>query len=336
MDAFYLQAGLIEVGAAEPAATGPDVDDDEVADDDGTLDVPDMGPEEERSIGWTWVETKELQQRFLRGHAKREDQLVTLLGRLVDEQRKAVLAAIRSGWQGLSIRWDGWSPAKMAKDAKSNATILPAFDVEVETTRMVDSLTPVLVEMFVDELRRTWDQLGVDGPEPGAGQRGIRTRNLLTDVTDEAIEEWLQALGFKNVSSFNETTLKRIRSAMTQAAAQGGGLDSMVAAAERVYRGTSAFRLRTIARTELTGAMNSAFVSAAATSGKPVVKAWVTAGDEKVREAHLIAMVEHSDGIPLDQPFIVDDEPLFYPGDPTGEPGNIINCRCSQKLIWTI
>ncbi|MBI4251000.1 MAG: hypothetical protein HY618_00940 [Candidatus Tectomicrobia bacterium] len=43
------------------------------------------------------------------------------------------------------------------------------------------------------------------------------------------------------------------------------------------------------------------------------------------RQAHIDA-----DGqtVPVDKPFIVDKEPLMFPADPAGSPGNVINCGC--------
>ena len=55
-------------------------------------------------------------------------------------------------------------------------------------------------------------------------------------------------------------------------------------------------------------------------------KEWLTARDEKVREAHWAA-----DGqiVRINEPFEVGGEALMWPGDLNGSPGNIINCRCT-------
>lgn len=55
------------------------------------------------------------------------------------------------------------------------------------------------------------------------------------------------------------------------------------------------------------------------------VKIWTSQRDDRVRPAHWDADGQEQ---PLAEPFIVDDEELFYPGDPNGSPGNVINCRC--------
>ena len=59
-------------------------------------------------------------------------------------------------------------------------------------------------------------------------------------------------------------------------------------------------------------------------------KAWLTSGNDNVRDAHLIAGSEYpaERGIPVDEPFIVDGEELMYPGDSAGSARNVINCHC--------
>lgn len=55
---------------------------------------------------------------------------------------------------------------------------------------------------------------------------------------------------------------------------------------------------------------------------------WQTLGDEKVRASHIAA-----DGQKRQAGFFtVQSEFLRFPGDPSGSPSNIINCRCSAVL----
>ncbi|MEQ7008323.1 phage portal protein [Actinopolymorpha sp. B17G11] len=56
-----------------------------------------------------------------------------------------------------------------------------------------------------------------------------------------------------------------------------------------------------------------------------IVRLWRTRGDENVRPAHqeLAGQIR-----PIGEPFIVDDFPLRYPGDPLGPPSLVRHCRC--------
>ena len=62
---------------------------------------------------------------------------------------------------------------------------------------------------------------------------------------------------------------------------------------------------------------------------EPVNKEWVTVGDERVRQAHVIADAQVK---PIDQPFSVKGQMLRWPGDSAlgATIDNLINCRCSS------
>lgn len=64
--------------------------------------------------------------------------------------------------------------------------------------------------------------------------------------------------------------------------------------------------------------------------------AWLNAGDARVRpRPQLVGPFDHHDIAPVTwpAPFQVSGEPLRYPGDVLGSPGNIINCRCTKIRI---
>jgi SPP1 gp7 family putative phage head morphogenesis protein len=60
-------------------------------------------------------------------------------------------------------------------------------------------------------------------------------------------------------------------------------------------------------------------------------KMWVGTLDSKTRPAH-----GDADGqtVDVDEPFMVDGEQLFFPGDPSGSAENTINCRCTQISVF--
>lgn len=62
-------------------------------------------------------------------------------------------------------------------------------------------------------------------------------------------------------------------------------------------------------------------------------KIWITVGDDRVRMVHAEANGQIVDS---GNKFIVGGEFLKYPGDPSGSPWNIINCRCSSLTMIKI
>lgn len=93
-------------------------------------------------------------------------------------------------------------------------------------------------------------------------------------------------------------------------------------------------RAVTIARTEVIGANNAGSHAAAAYNagvlGSPegaVQKEWLATPGPRTRESHAAASGERVLG--LATPFIVGTSELQYPGDPSGPPGEVVNCRCT-------
>lgn len=92
-------------------------------------------------------------------------------------------------------------------------------------------------------------------------------------------------------------------------------------------------RARTIANTEANRHYNSSLLAHALLvereDGGIYLKEWQTRTDGHERPAHFVA--DHQVRT-LSQPYIVDDQQLMFPGDPTGLPENVINCRCLQTV----
>ncbi len=112
-------------------------------------------------------------------------------------------------------------------------------------------------------------------------------------------------------------------------------LDKMVTAyTNRALR----MRAESIARTESMTALHTAqqhAITQAVDTGaldKTAVRfRWDTAGDDRVRDSH-----SEMDGqeVAMGEMFISGDgNALAYPGDPSGPPEDVINCRCTRSVI---
>lgn len=80
-----------------------------------------------------------------------------------------------------------------------------------------------------------------------------------------------------------------------------------------------------VGQTHATGTLNAALEAAAQATGRELELEWVAIHDTHTRLAHAEADGQRrSPGVPFD----VGGEPLRFPGDPLGDPENVINCRC--------
>lgn len=81
------------------------------------------------------------------------------------------------------------------------------------------------------------------------------------------------------------------------------------------------------ARTMTTGAENAGRIDSfnrASEMGIKQKKVWMATLDNRTRESHRELDGEERD---IDEPF---SNGLMYPGDPTGDPGEVYNCRCTM------
>jgi hypothetical protein len=146
-------------------------------------------------------------------------------------------------------------------------------------------------------------------------------------VKDRARGTYYREVAFGKLDAANRTALK---SALGQSLILGESIPEISARIRSVIHVSQA-RAETIARTECMRSLSQGMMLCgyeARSLGLSVKKKWVcTHDDGRTRESHL-----HMDGeiVDLDEPF---SNGLMYPHDPGGEPGEIINCRCTYEII---
>lgn len=142
--------------------------------------------------------------------------------------------------------------------------------------------------------------------------------------------EWARTRALNNASTIADTDLADVRSAIANGLDAGLGTEE-IARAIRSVTSSTPYRAATVARTETHAAATyGAIEEARQTSdeiGIVLVKQWLPTSDERTRPEH--AAMEAAEAIPLNQMFEVGGELLDRPGDPSGSPENVINCRCA-------
>lgn len=94
-------------------------------------------------------------------------------------------------------------------------------------------------------------------------------------------------------------------------------------------------RATVIARTETIGALNAGRTEAFRTvmelePDTEFEKMWLATDDTRTRETHRLADGQR---VPVDRSFIVGGFELAFPGDPSGPPQEVIQCRCVPLLV---
>lgn len=167
---------------------------------------------------------------------------------------------------------------------------------------------------------------------------GLQAMGISLSVRNPLVEGVLRDQLGGNIG-IRETSRRAIMNSLEESWKAGDSIPRAARALRAAAPEVAASRSRTIARTELLAAVNGGAHALASISNeaalangeKPLLKIWLTAEDEKVRDTHVDAGGTYGagGGIPIDDPFLVGDSELQYPGDPDGEAGEVINCRCA-------
>ncbi len=133
------------------------------------------------------------------------------------------------------------------------------------------------------------------------------------------------------IKDINDTTWNALKASLNEGLADGESYDQLASRVKAIYQTAGDSRAATIALTETNVAINSGRQLAMVQAGVER-KGWLTSHLENTRATH-IANEEFSDsnnGIAIDDTW---PNGCDYPGDPDGEPGETINCRCVGYAI---
>lgn len=148
------------------------------------------------------------------------------------------------------------------------------------------------------------------------------------DIPDPDIDlarEYL-ATAQNRMVRFSDTLWQVARDQLVEGFEQG---ESIAELRDRLMAsvGITAPRASAVARTEVVSASNAGSMSMVEQMGFTGKKSWLATEDARTRPDHVLA-----DGqtVAIEDSFLVGGAALFFPGDPSGPPEQIINCRCTQ------
>lgn len=156
-----------------------------------------------------------------------------------------------------------------------------------------------------------------------------RTVDRLLKDDPKMLPEW--KIDQKKDYIWNE---KRVRNAVNQGIIQGESVYDIGKRLTSELSASNASKMNLFARTAVTGAQNAGRIERlheAEEMGIKVRKKWLSAHDARVRDAHA-----DLDGVEVDvdEPFHNDLGDIMYPGDPSADPANVYNCRCTLIYVY--
>ena len=210
---------------------------------------------------------------------------------------------------------------------------LHAFFTPGADTAVKRSLAPAWSEMMKVGNEHALDVLGLTK----AYRKDDSPRGSAPVVVNSWFNRWIDQHGLAKAKGINDTTNKALHdklvASLTDSVQGGDSLGSIIknlmALCDGVYDDMDGPRAKMIARTETAGAMNFGSYATYKTEGVGK-KEWVATMDDRTRDDHADADTQV---VGIDEPFGIGDESLMYPGDPDGDPGEVINCRCTVSPI---
>jgi SPP1 gp7 family putative phage head morphogenesis protein len=198
------------------------------------------------------------------------------------------------------------------------------FDTTYWTAQLADELARQYQAAQDAAVRRVQDQVTRGNPD---ALEGLDDSGSLAATT-----QILRTRANQMAADVTQTTFDQIADQLAQGFAAGENINQMAERVRHVFHNAGAVRALTIARTESHGAMNQAAQTYAQNLPASVVsrKEWLAHHDERTRPTHRVADGQQQ---PVGQPYVVGQALMMFPGDPTGPPGEVINCRCGQAFL---
>ena len=163
------------------------------------------------------------------------------------------------------------------------------------------------------------------------------------DLNDEIIEEvWIAKMrefvktkiGSKITSTITTTYAdiqKITKKLVEQGIDEGWGMDKIARAIAKQQGEIDLWKALRIARTEVVAANNEGVKIGAELLPGATEKVWISTFDERSREDH---MAMDGVSVAVNESFVLPSgNKLEYPGDPSGDPGDTINCRCGYEIV---
>lgn len=162
-------------------------------------------------------------------------------------------------------------------------------------------------------------------------QVGESSIEVSFDLLNEKALKFLEEKKIKFAIKVADTTHKAIIRELSEGFKLGEGIPELSNRIKNMPE-FSMKRATVVARTEVISSSNAGTLEGYKESGVVIGKEWDSHEDERTRKHHLEA---NGQRVKLDDPFIIDDDLLDYPGDNShdAKASNVIQCRCTLKPI---
>ncbi len=222
----------------------------------------------------------------------------------------------RVGWWGLAFQKieplyydEGKAVAKVLKGTDMVGSAEQAINgLSDSWTAAIGKLTFNIVEHFGSEI----------APETMGKQW------TTFDPAHQLIRAWIVKHAAESVKSILETNLADVRAVILAGVDEGLTVPQIGRKLRDFYQDRSPYKAMRVARTEVTQSAGFAQHESAEQGGVMHKHQWLSSRDDRVRDTH--AAIDGEERL-LKETY---SNGLMYPGDPSGDPAETIQCRCVE------
>ena len=178
------------------------------------------------------------------------------------------------------------------------------------------------------------------------GFQHLETKQDEQTLFEKIVQDFLERFGAMKVTQIFTATRDQLFRIVQTGQREGLSLPDIAKRMREAVPELSALRAHVIARTETHTSGMFAAQEVAKTARRPLMKEWVAVNDARTRDFGegdgVVDEYSHRamDGVrvAMSEPYMVPTkygtrEPLMFPGDPNGSPGNTIMCRCVENYV---
>jgi DNA topoisomerase-1 len=217
--------------------------------------------------------------------------------------------------------------------AKSVASGMMAIDYEVDRERAR------LIKLFQKHYKRVATVFSKKVFDFVDNQKGVLPSEIKTPLDEfwRGLNSWIMTQSTNKITSINRSSKRGMRKILSQGMGEGLSHKAIAKNIREAGKVSTPWKALRIARTETHTAGVKAVDSAIASSRIQMEREWVSARDNRTRTRGRKSRFEHLLDFPVgankervaqDGMFKGTGESLKFPGDPSGSPGNTVNCRC--------
>lgn len=245
-------------------------------------------------------------------HWKRSDARTTAWAGIAEKKVKAVYGAQASD---VLKAVAGKEPSLMASAAESAIK-----DLKPKWEKTLKAVTTAVAEDFGNETLATLapKKKALDALLP------VMSNDFMTT---QLMSSWINNNTARAVTSILDTEIAGAKKIIEQGIKDNLSSYDISKALRQYYDESESWKAMRVARTEVGAASSKGQREAAKASGYVTKKVWISTLDDRVRDAHA-EMDGEERGI--DEKY---SNGLMQPLDPSGDPGEIINCRCKEGYI---